>query len=435
MKGDIYMIDNFSQGQLFSENLQQQIRERFYHVDSDPQFGARLFFENAGGSLRLKRAVEVHNAVEALPDCPERIHNRALLLSKIHEEGLENVRIILNAKTGSILTSLTASQAIFEMTRTIVENVPGTNVVTTAMEHPSAFDSAQMYAGKMGMELRVAKANPISGGVDVEEIVKCVDQNTCLLSVIYASNISGAVLDIEKIVAEVRKIKPDIYIIVDAVQHAPHGVIDVEQLQIDGINFAPYKFFGNRGIGFAWVSDRVAVLPHHKLAAKEKGNWELGSPTPSQVAAVSEIVNYVCWLGSHFIGSQNRRTLYVEGMNRIKLHERALLYRLLHGSKNVPGLNDINGVEVFFDQKDLTVRDLITAIVIRGLDCTQAVKEYEKEGVIVYERIAKSLYSKRMLEACDLDGAVRVTPLHCHTIDDIDKFLKVTEKIADYANK
>ena len=70
------------------------------------------------------------------------------------------------------------------------------------------------------------------------------------------------------------------------------------------------------------------------------------------------------------------------------------------------------------------------AIVIDGLDCTQAVREYEKHGVIVYERIAKSLYSKRMLEACGLDGAIRVSPLHCHTLDDIDQFLTVTQKIA-----
>ena len=88
-------------------------------------------------------------------------------------------------------------------------------------------------------------------------------------------------------------------------------------------------------------------------------------------------------------------------------------------------------MKVFFDQEDLTVRDFITAMVINGLDCTQAVKEYEKEGVIVYERIAKSLYSRRMLEACGLEGAIRVSPLHCHTVDDVDQFLKVTKKLAE----
>ena len=47
---------------------------------------------------------------------------------------------------------------------------------------------------------------------------------------LYASNISGAVLDMEKIVSETRKVKPDLHIIVDAVQHVPHGVIDMDVL-------------------------------------------------------------------------------------------------------------------------------------------------------------------------------------------------------------
>lgn len=424
------MFETLKQGQLFSADLQKQIRGKFCHVDSDPDIGPRLFFENAGGSLRLQKVLDVHSKIDSLPDCPERIHERALMLIDIQNAGLSDVRIIFNAKGGGILTSLTASQAMFEMTRIIAENVPGKNIVTTVMEHPSAYDAAQMYAEKTGKEMRTAKANPITGGVDLEEITKLIDKDTCLLSVIYASNISGAVLDIEEIVSAARKIKPDLHIIVDAVQHAPHGIIDVENLQIDGINFAPYKCFGNRGIGFAWVSDRVAVLPHDKLRAKDPDEWELGSPTPAVFAAVSEVVNYVCWIGSQFIDSQDRRTLYVEGMNRIKLHERALQFRMLNGSEMAAGLNKIEGVQVFFDQEDLISRDFIVAMAIDGLDCTQAVREYEKQGVLVYERIAASLYSGRMLDACGLKGVIRVTPMHCHTPADIDAFLSITKKIA-----
>ena len=51
-----------------------------------------------------------------------------------------------------------------------------------------------------------------------------------------------------------RKINPDIYIVTDAVQHMPHGVLDVAKLKLDGCNFAPYKAFGIRGCGYAYVS-------------------------------------------------------------------------------------------------------------------------------------------------------------------------------------
>jgi selenocysteine lyase/cysteine desulfurase len=58
------------------------------------------------------------------------------------------------------------------------------------------------------------------------------------------------------------------------------------------------------------------------------------------------------------------------------------------------------------------------------------VQEYEKRGVIVYERIVSSLYSSRMLKAFNMDGAVRVSPLHCNSPEDIVKFLKITSELA-----
>lgn len=185
--------------------------------------------------------------------------------------------MMLNAEDGTVYTALTASKAMFDMVRVITDHVSGSNMVTTILEHPSAYDAMELNAERTGRELRIAKSNAITGDVDVEEIIKLVDQDTVLLSVIYASNISGAKLDIDSIVAEARKIKPDLYILVDAVQHAPHDVIDLKNLPIDGINIAPYKFFGNRGMGIAWLSDRAAALPHDKLRGKPEAYWDVGS--------------------------------------------------------------------------------------------------------------------------------------------------------------
>jgi cysteine desulfurase / selenocysteine lyase len=116
-------------------------------------------------------------------------------------------------------------------------------------------------------------------------------------------------------------------------------------------------------------------------------------------------------------------------MERIGLHERALLARLHEGSAPVPGLRHIRGVSVLLDHDDLARRNLIIAIAIEGLEHTQAVREYEKRGVIVYERVASSIYSGRMLKSLGLEGAVRVSPLHCHTFADIDRYLEVTREI------
>ena len=423
-------MNNYPNGLLFSPEIMKQIQEKFLYIDEDKFSGKRLFFDNAGGSFRLKAIGEMFAQIDAIPDCPERIHKMALYLQDVQKKGEDDIRIILNApEDGSIIPSLTASQVMFQMVGTIAENVPGTNMVTTVLEHPSAFDAVEYYAKKTGREMRVAMSNPVTGGVDPETIADLIDENTVLLSCMYASNITGAIYDIKEIIRQARAKKPDLFIVVDCVQHAPHGVIDLKETPVDAINFAPYKYFGYRGSGIGWVSERVAKMPHHKLSGNAENVWELGSPAPAQYASISIIVDYVCWLGSQYIKSTDRRTLFVEGMERIKLQERALLHRMLEGTKELPGIRYIKGLKVFLDYKDLTKRDFIFSIGFENLGYTQAVREYEKRGVIVYDRLASSIYSKRMLDSFGMDGAVRVSPLHCNTVEDIDEFLRVTNEL------
>ena len=425
-----------SKGILFDNAYQKLLKSCFCYPDADPDLGSRLFFENSGGSLRLKRAVEVKAAVEEFPDCPERTHERALILQRYLNEGKKEIlELVFGAKKGALLTELSASQCMFHIVSVILENCGfGTNAVTSSLEHPSAYDAVRYYCEKTGREFRTVPSNPKTGGIDPIEVEKYVDKDTCLLSIMAASNISGNIMDIKEIVRRARAINPDIYVITDAVQHAPHCLLDVDDLQVDGSNFAPYKFFGVRGCGFGYVSERVAKMRHRKLYGKAEDEWGLGTPTPGNFAAMLAVIDYVCSIGKHFIDTEDRKVLYSEGMRRIHLQERALLYRMLEGTDRTPGLRHIPGVEVYVDIDDLTQKDLIVAMGIRGMDFIDCRNEYQRRGVTVYERVRSSLYSKRIVESLGLEGAMRVSPLHCHGKEDIDKFLRITADMAkEYA--
>ncbi|MEL0658699.1 aminotransferase class V-fold PLP-dependent enzyme [Psychromonas arctica] len=429
------MSYNEQQGEFFSDSLVKEIKNKFYHVDIDPITNKkRLFYDNSGGSFRLKAASETFRKLDELPDCPEHGNETAKWLMDIQKEGYQSIETMLNIDSGSIVTSLTASMVMFDMVRAVMENVPGSNVVTTMLEHPSAYDAMVSYAEKTGKELRIAKTNPLTGGVDVGEITKLIDEETCLLCFMYASNVSGALLDEEKIVEQARKIKPDLYIVADAVQHAPHGIIDVTKVPVDGINFAPYKFFGPRGFGVGYVSERLSKIPHNKLIAKPSQYWQLGSPAPAHFAALTEVINYVCWIGEQYCSSDNRRSLFVEGMNRIKLHERALMNAMLEGTGKVKGLRHIEGVHAYLDCDDLTKKDFIMAIGFDNLEYKKAVEMYEEAGVITFERLLSSPYSSRMLESFGLKGAIRVSPIHCHSLQDIEEFLKITATLCNQSH-
>ena len=415
----------------FESKLMKKIRKSFYFVDKDIDGKKRIFFENSGGSYRLKKAVEIKSYYEAIPDCPERIHKRALDLIEAQKKAEEDIlKVIFNAKDGVLDCALTASQLNFKLAETLAENIKGTNIVTTCLEHPSSFDASKYCAEKYGKELRVAKANPKTGAVDVDEIVKLIDKDTCYLSVMYASNISGAVMDIENIVKKAREVKSDLFIICDAVQHVMHGVVDLQKTPVDAILFAPYKFFCTRGSGYAYISDRMSKLKHHKLLGKAENVWELGSPTPSNFASVTAVVDYVCSLGKTELNSENRRDLFVQGMTMIRNHETALYNRLLNGSEKQKGLLNIKGVKVLFNEGGLENKDLILGVAFENKDYAQVVLEYAKRNITVYERVSSSLYSSRMLKALEVDGCIRISPLHCNNFDDVDEFLKQTEEIA-----
>ena len=89
----------------------------------------------------------------------------------------------------------------------------------------------------------------------------------------------------------------------------------------------------------------------------------------------------------------------------------------------------------FADQAVPGTRDLIVPLTFDHLSCADAVRAYDELGVIVYERVATSYYSERILHSLGLEGVVRVSPLHCHTLDEAEEFLAVTQKIAQHARR
>lgn len=425
------MSDNLKNGELMPAEVTAQVREKYYFVDEDPfTKRQRLFFDNSGGSFRLKAASAAFQEADDLPNCGGHGGEASDYLDSLRIKACEDISTMFNTEGGCIMTSMTASIVLFDVSEAIIENVPGTNVVTTQLEHPSAFDGCEVPAKKYGKELRVAKTNPKTGQIEPEEVLKLIDKDTCLLSVIMTSNITGAILDIETIAKKAHEIKPDLFIVCDSVQHTPHGLTDMKNWGLDCVNFAPYKFGGARGLGVGWLSERVMNLPHRKLIKEKQSNWEMGGCAPGMYAMLSAIFDYVCWIGKQFRDTDNRRELYVEGMTRITLHERALLHRMLHGGDGVKGLLDIEGVRVAVEMDDLTQRDLIVPIVFDKMTCEEASRAYEKAGVIVHERTDASLYSARQVNSIGESGIVRISPLHCHTYADIDKFLQITADIA-----
>jgi len=106
----------YPNGLLFDDAFQAQLKDRFFYVDADPDYGSRLFFDNSGGSLRLKTAVDAKDLAERLPDCSSRSHARAVELSNLENHATADIlSCVFGTRQGALLTELTASQAMFHI--------------------------------------------------------------------------------------------------------------------------------------------------------------------------------------------------------------------------------------------------------------------------------------------------------------------------------
>ena len=415
--------------EFFPKDLQDKLRNQFYFLDSDLNSNKRIFFENAGGALRLKSAVEKYVEVSKIPDSPVRDYDIAQMINQDITDGKKDISMLLNAEGGEIAISLTASKIMFEMITVAAINLPKGNIVTTSIEHPSSYDACEFSSQQYGHELRVAKADHGTGSVFLEELLSHIDEETRIVSLILTSNITGGMHDLKKYTQAIHERNSEAIIIVDAVQGAPHELIDLSKCHVDGINIAPYKMFGLRGVGFAWLSNRLACMPHHRLLATAETNWDLGSATPAHYASFSKIVDYICEIGMYYIGETDRRTLIEEGMNRIKLQEQAILNRLLNGSETIQGTKQLNNVMIHFEKENGIDQDLILAMTFSNISNNKAVEVYKENSIQVFAREASSHYSKRILESVGLDSLVRVSPIHVHNSEDVDEFLRVTKII------
>ena len=58
---------------------------------------------------------------------------------------------------------------------------------------------------------------------------------------------------------------------------------DIANYDIDGYVISPYKMFSRHGYGLAWISPRMAALPHDNLVGGPAEAWELGTVIPAPI--------------------------------------------------------------------------------------------------------------------------------------------------------
>jgi selenocysteine lyase/cysteine desulfurase len=410
--------------------LIDDVRDRFAHVDHCPEQGPRVFFENAGGALTLKSAVETSRRYAAIPANQGRDNPMSHTLVAAIKQARADMMTFLNAKEGQVFVGESGTELLFRMiSNAVIESPAGGSVIGTTLEHPASRSAAQRWAKIARKEYLSVIHDDATGSVEADAYAALVRPDTRVATIIHTSPVTGMAVDIKAVAQAIRAVAPDCYIIVDGIQHAAHGALDIESYGIDGYAISPYKVFSRHGYGVAWISDRLTALPHDSLIGGPEGNWELGTRDTGAYATLSDVVSYFDWLGGQFSDSDDRRERLEAAAKAIHGHENSLTDAMLHGTGNLKGLADMPEVQII-GGTDNPRREGLVACRVEGRDTAEVIAALRERGIRTHIRRA-DYYSNNILDPLGLSDCIRVSMCHYNTIGEVSAFLTAFREIVE----
>ena len=412
-----------------NDDLLTQIRNRFAHVDTCPEHGARAFFENAGGALTLKSVVETSTTFAAIPDNQGRDNPASQKLVSTIDKAKADLVIFMNSPGGQFFMGESGTELIFRLVMNACLGTTKGTVLGSSLEHPATRSACNRWSGIAGHKYTVIEHDNASGTIGAEAYAQTVTPDTVVATIIHTSPVTGMGVDIEACAKAIRKTAPDCYIIVDGIQHAAHGQIDLSAYNVDGYVISPYKVFSRHGYGIAWISDRMSALPHNSLDGGPEQNWEMGTRDTGAYATLSDVVDYFEWLGSQLTNSADRREKFIAAGKAIHAQEKALTDAMIHGTGNLQGLAEMQGVTII-GGVDNPAREGLVSITVDGTPSVDVVAELNNQGIRTHLRKADH-YSRNILDPLQLDSCIRVSLCHYNSIPEVRKFLTAMKEIAN----
>ncbi len=404
-----------------------EIRNRFAHVDACPISGPRVFFENAGGALTLKSTLETSNFHAAIPDNQGRDNATAHELVRIIDRAKADMAIFFNASSGRFFMGESGTELLFRLIRNAIAGATSGDVLGSTVEHPATRSAAQHWAGILGLRYISVPHDDARGLVTPEDYAALVTPQTRVATILHTSPVTGMGMDVAGIATAIRAKAPDAFIIVDGIQHACHGQIDIDGYGIDGYVISPYKVFSRHGFGIAWASGRLTDLPHERLIDSPRETWEFGTRDTGAYATMSDVVAYFDWLGSQVSDAKSPRARIEAAGQAIHAQEKALTDAAIHGIDNLPGLADMPGVHIV-GGADNPAREGLVSFWIDGTAAADIVTTLNAEGVRTHTRKADH-YSGNILKPLGVEACVRVSFCHYNSRAEVARLLSVVQQL------
>lgn len=323
---------------------------------------------------------------------------------------------------GANMTTLT-----YHMSRTLGRDwKPGDEIIVTRMDHEGNVSPWLQLAEDRGLTVRFLPFDTTSWQVEEEALSELLSDRTKLVALNYASNLTGSINRVKALTALAKAVGAIVY--VDAVQFAPHGLVDVQDLGCDFLACSAYKFFGPH-MGILWGRRAlIDSLVPYKLRCSSNAlpeRFELGTPQIELMAGLSAAVGHFEALGARTGAGGSRRDRIAAAFAASIAFENLLATRLIDGLSGIGGLT-IHGIT---DPARIGERVPTVSFTVEGIAPEEIVRAMAAENIFVWSGHNYAWEIVHQLGIPADRGVVRIGIAHYNTVDEIEETIGSVTRI------
>ncbi|NMB90806.1 MAG: cysteine desulfurase-like protein, partial [Chloroflexi bacterium] len=393
-----------------------------------------VYLDNPGGTQICRQSLD--GIQDYLVRCNAN-HGGAFATSRDSDAMVAHAREVMAdflhaARPEEIIFGLNMTTLTFHISRSLGATfAPGDLLAVTRLDHDGNISPWLKVAEDRGLRVRWIDFHPEDGTLDLDDLQAALAEGPRLLAVGYASNALGTINPIRQITQWAHEAGALVY--VDAVQYAPHGPIDVQDLGCDFLVCSAYKFFGpHLGVLYGRY-DLLDALPAYRVRpapAEPPEKFETGTGSFESIAGLVGALAYFEWLGQTFgeefveqyAGEYSGRALtFKQAMAAVRSYEYELSRTLLDGLAGLPGVQ-VYGLR---DLRRLEERLPTVSFTMDGWHPQQLAARLNESGIYVWDGNYYALAVTERLGLEERGGMVRVGPVHYNSCAEVEQLLDV----------
>ena len=375
-----------------------------------------IYFDNAATTLRKPRCVieAVTEAMGSMGNSGRGVHSGALSAARtIYDTRAALAKLFGAEGPERIAFTANSTEALNMAIKGLL--APGDHVITTALEHNSVLRPLYELEDR-GLELTILPADTL-GNICCEDFEKEIRPTTRAIVTTHGSNLTGNLLDIEKIGSIARA--HGLTYIVDASQTAGVFDIDVQRMNIDILCFTGHKgLLGPQGTGGLYVREGIEIRP---LLSGGRGVQTDLRSHPPQMPTVLEAGT----LNGHGIAGLGAAVKYLQetGLDTIRQKEQALMRVFYEAVRQIPGIT-------VYGDFSTGERCAIVSMNVRDYDSGEVSDALSEEyGIATRPGAHCAPLMHRALGTVD-QGAVRFSFSHFNTEEEIKIAVSALQELA-----